>query len=113
MSLPSASPYTYPYTAQNPDTGKIITIRNRDDYYEIVEQFKINRFIYAELVGDIRELIDEKAQQDLQRFIYSKNWGLSPYPGSFDDQPAAWVDKVQIIQRAINEAETVKAKRNK
>ena len=110
--LPSASPYKFPYSVQNPDTGGVLEIASVEDIWDAVERFQNNRYIYAELICDTRHLICPKAQQDLKRYFYSKEWGVSPYPGSYDDQPATWTDKVEIISHAINEAQTVKAKRD-
>ena len=112
IPLPSASPHSFPYTVQNPDTGENIRLENIDDIWQTIETFQKNRFIFAELICDTRLLIDDNAQDDLERYFYSKEWGVSPYPGSYDEQPAKWVEKVKIIQNAIAEAQKVKAARD-
>lgn len=113
MPLPEVTPYAFPYSVQNPDTGQMERIDDIDKLWQIIERFKINRFIYSELVCDTRLLIDPLAQSDLRRYFYSKEWGVSPFPGCYDEQPAAWVDKVAIIQKAVNEAQELRAKRER
>ena len=46
-------------------------------------------------------LIDEKAQKDISRYIYSKDTGTPPYSGSYGDTPAIWVQKYYTIKQAI------------
>ena len=46
-----------------------------------------------------------ECQKDLERYYYCKEFGISPYPGSFEDQPADWINKVFIIKSAINKKE--------
>ena len=40
-------------------------------------------------------------QKDIERYIYSEQFGISPYPGSYGEQPAKWVDKAFIIKNAL------------
>ena len=113
MPLPQVSPYAFPYSVQNPDTGQMVRIGNIDDLWQTIESFPVNRYIYAELICDTRLLIDAQAQSDLRRYFYSKEWGISPFPGCYDEQPSAWVDKVAIIQKAVNEAQELRLKRER
>lgn len=112
MPLPEVWPHSFPYTIQNPDTGAMERIEGIDDIWRIIESFSKNRFIYSELICDISLLIDPAAQSDLRRYFYSKEWSVSPYPGSYDEQPAVWVDKVGIIQKALAEAQRLKGIRD-
>ena len=57
----------------------------------------------------------KKSQADLERYYYCKEFGISPYPGSFEDQPASWIEKTFIIRAALNKREKeayAKAKNN-
>ena len=40
-------------------------------------------------------------QKDIERYIYSEQFGISPYPGSYGEQPAKWVDRAFIIKNAL------------
>jgi len=40
-------------------------------------------------------------QKDIERYIYSEQFGISPYPGSYGEQPAKWVDRAFIIKGAL------------
>ena len=48
-------------------------------------------------------IIDENAQKDISRFMYAKQFKISPYKGSYGEQPKKWVDKsfmfTYIIER--------------
>lgn len=112
MPLPEVSPYSFPYNVQNPDNGAMERVEGIDDIWRIIEGFQRNRFIYAELICDISCLIDSGSQSDLRRYFYSKEWGVSPFPGSYDEQPSAWVEKVGIIQKALAEAQRLKGIRD-
>ena len=112
LPLPQVSPHSFPYTVQDPETGQRIQINNVEDYWNAVEGFKTNRFIYAELIGDTRHLVDHAAQMDLERYLYAKEWGVSPFPGAYDDQPAVWIDKTKIISNALHDAQKIKAARD-
>jgi len=38
-------------------------------------------------------MLDTKAQKDISRFMYSKQYKISPYKGSYGEQPKKWVEK--------------------
>ena len=40
-------------------------------------------------------------QKDIERYIYSEQFGISPYPGSYGEHPAKWVDRAFIIKGAL------------
>ena len=44
---------------------------------------------------------DRGMQKDIERYIYSEQFSISPYPGSYGDQPAKWVDRAFIIKGAL------------
>ena len=53
-------------------------------------------------------IIDENAQKDISRFMYAKQFKISPYKGSYGEQPKKWVDKsfmfTYIIERQKEKA---------
>ena len=50
-------------------------------------------------------LYSKEHQKDIERYIYSKQFGISPYSGSYGEQPAKWVDKAFIIKNVFAKKE--------
>tara|TARA_B100000519_G_scaffold193199_1_gene195495 strand:- start:1720 stop:1872 length:153 start_codon:yes stop_codon:yes gene_type:complete len=49
-------------------------------------------------------------------YLYCKEFGIAPYPGTYADQPADWIKNVFLIKSAINKKEKeqyAKAKNNR
>jgi hypothetical protein len=49
-------------------------------------------------------------------YLYCKEFGIAPYPGTYKDQPADWIKNVFLIKSAINKKEKeqyAKAKNNR
>jgi len=38
--------------------------------------------------------------------MYCKNFGISPYSGSYGEQPCLWVDKVFVLKKAFAKLES-------
>ena len=47
-------------------------------------------------------ILDDKAQKDIAKYLYCNDFGISPYKGSYGDQPKKWIDKSFIIKKLIN-----------
>ena len=80
-------------------------------------QFDVARSVYAQLpFFACRNIIYSKeCQRDIQKYIYCKEFGVSPYEGSFQEHPAVWIDKSFIIKNALAKKENAqieKAKNN-
>ena len=45
---------------------------------------------------------DKNCQRDIQRYLYCDSFNAKPYPGSYGDQPARWVQKSFIIKNEFN-----------
>ena len=56
-------------------------------------------------------MLDKEAQKDIARYIYSKDFGISPYKGSYGEQPARWVEKTFLLKNLMQRQEN-KAKQN-
>ena len=54
-------------------------------------------------------------QRDIQRYLYCKEFGVSPYEGDYSKHPAKWIDKTFIIKHALakKEKEAIDANRQK
>ena len=115
--------HEYPYKAQIPILieGKYETrtFTSSDEVWDVI------RFLIDETKQHIKEgsnlhiaesvmaqlpffacsnmIIDENAQKDISRFMYAKQFKISPYKGSYGEQPKKWVDKsfmfTYIIER--------------
>lgn len=60
-------------------------------------------------------IFDKELQKDIQRYVYCKESGVPPYKGSYNEQPAVWVEKFFIIKNtfAKKEKEQIDARSNK
>ena len=56
-------------------------------------------------------MLDENAQKDIARFMYSKQFTISPYKGSYGEQPKKWVDKSFFLTNLL-ERRKAKAMKN-
>ena len=46
-------------------------------------------------------MLEKQAQKDIARFIYSRDFGISPYEGSYREQPQKWVEKSFLLKNLI------------
>lgn len=46
-------------------------------------------------------IINEKAQKDISKYIYTKDTNTPPYPGSYGHTPKIWEQKYYIIRQAM------------
>jgi len=113
--------HTYPYKAQIPILieGKYQTrtFTSKDDVDSVIEllidevkqtnkkgsQFNIADSIVRQLpfFACINVLLDKQSQKDISRYIYSESFGISPYKGSYGEQPSKWVEKSFLIKNNI------------
>ena len=50
-------------------------------------------------------MLDRQSQKDISQYLYCKEFGVAPFPGSYIDQPQRWINKVSIIKIAMNKRE--------
>ena len=113
--------HTYPYKAQIPIVidGKYQTrtFTSRSDVDAVIELLidevrqtnqEGNDFNIAESVvkqlpffACTNVLLDKQSQKDISRYIYSESFGISPYKGSYGEQPSKWVEKSFLIKSII------------
>jgi len=46
-------------------------------------------------------ILDRNAQKDIERFMYSRQFKISPHKGSYGDQPKKWVDKSFMLTNLV------------
>jgi hypothetical protein len=113
--------HTYPYKARIPILidGKyeIRMFTSNDDVKAIMELLvdevkennaKGNSFNIAESVvkqlpffACPNVLLNSQAQKDISRYVYSQQFGISPYKGTYGEQPQKWVEKSFLIKSII------------
>ena len=50
-------------------------------------------------------MFDASVQKDIERYIYCEKFGVQPYKGSYNEQPAKWVRRSFSIRNAIAKKE--------
>ena len=50
-------------------------------------------------------LLDEEIQKDLNRYVYCQEFNVSPYKGSYGEQPCVWTQISFIIKQALAKKE--------
>lgn len=113
--------HTYPYKAQIPILidGKYKTrmFTSNEDVEAIMELLvdevkennaKGSSFNIAESVvkqlpffACPNVLLNSQAQKDISRYVYSQQFGISPYKGTYGEQPYKWVEKSFLIKKVI------------
>jgi hypothetical protein len=56
-------------------------------------------------------LMDANAQKDIARFMYARQFNISPYKGSYGEQPKKWIDKTFLLTHLL-ERQKSKAMKN-
>ena len=51
-------------------------------------------------------LMNVDAQKDISRFMYSRQYRISPYEGSYGEQPKKWVEKSFLLNYLIERQKT-------
>jgi len=79
------------------------------------KQFDIARSIYTQLpFFACRNIIYSKeCQRDIQKYIYCKEFGVSPCEGSFKRHPSKWIEKSFIIKNALAKKENAQIEKAK
>ena len=118
--------HTYPYKARIPilidgkyETRIFTSKKDIDSVIKLLinEVKEINKegknFNIAESIvkqlpffACINTLLDKQSQKDISRYIYSEQFGISPYKGSYGEQPSKWVEKSFLIKSIIERKKT-------
>ena len=81
------------------------------------KQFDIAQSVNAQIpFFACRNIIfDKQLQKDIQRYVYCNESGVPPYKGSYNEQPAMWIEKFFIIKNtfAKKEKEQIDGSRTK
>jgi hypothetical protein len=113
--------HTYPYEAQIPILidGKYETRHfiSNDDVWLVIDlltketeqtntegrSFNIAESVMAQLpfFACTNMMLDRESQKDISRYMYSKQFKISPYSGSYGEQPKKWVEKSFMLNNLI------------
>ena len=68
------------------------------------KKFNVFSSVYAQIphFSCTNHFLDQKMQNDINRFVFSKEYNIKPYNGSYGDLPSTWISKVNIISEALN-----------
>lgn len=113
--------HEYPYKAQIPILieGKYETrtFTSNDEVWDVIrllidetkENIKqgsnlhIAESVMAQLpffaCGNI--MIDQNTQKDIARFMYSRQFNISPHKGSYGEQPKKWIEKSFLLNHLV------------
>ena len=80
-----------------------LLIEEAKEFNEKGKEFDIAKSVNAQLPFFCCKNIvhDKSIQKDIERYIYSEQFSISPYPGTYGEQPAKWVDRAFIIKNAL------------
>ena len=99
------------------DTWKIIDllIEETKEVNLQGKQFDIARSVYSQLpFFACRNIIYSKeCQRDIEKYIYCKDFGVSPHEGDFQKHPAKWIEKSFIIKNALAKKENAEIEKAK
>jgi len=56
--------------------------------------------------------LEDKIQRDINRYVYATELGMAPYPGSYGEQPAIWIEKQFLIKNMLNSLKRIREKKN-
>ena len=85
------------------------------DHLSVWKMFDVAQSINAQLpFFTCRNFfLDANIQKDLKQYVYCKDLGVSPYTGSFGEQPALWIDKYFTIKQAFGKLEQSQIEKTK
>lgn len=105
---------SYPYFIQNPISRELQEITNQGDFQALVFQlaqnipqsYSIGQQMYWNLCmhrcACPNNLYDEWSTKVMKRYVYCRdNPSTPPFEGSYDQQPAWWLDAISVLDREI------------
>jgi len=79
------------------------------------KSFDIAESIHAQLpfFSCVNTVLDQKAQNDISRYIYCEKFNTPAYKGSFGEYPSKWIQKSYVISNYINRKQQKQLEKNK
>ena len=84
-----------------------LLIKETEDFNNEGKSFDVGLSVSKQLpfFSCMNILYNQEAQENVSKYIYCKEFGISPYPGSFGEQPNKWVDRAFLIKKALAKRE--------
>lgn len=99
------------------DSYPIYEFKTKEDVFYIIDKIKEENKIQREKGNSIdlahaisiqlpffcctNMFLNKESQDDINKYMYCKNFKLPPYPGCYGDQPGKWIEKSFIIENAF------------
>ncbi len=100
--------HTFPYDTYNRLTSERVSIESEEDakklftsYLAFENQYNFYRACVNAFCPNLFQ--DEWVVEMFARYNYCEQFNTQPYPGAYDDQPAAWMDFQRLVKRGISE----------
>jgi hypothetical protein len=113
--------HEYPYKAQIPvlieGSYTTRTFTSDDDVWDVIRliidetkeenkkgrSFNIAKSVMAQLpfFSCTNLIMNVESQKDIARFMYARQFKISPYKGSYGEQPKKWVEKSFLLTNLI------------
>tara|TARA_Y100001938_G_scaffold142799_1_gene214626 strand:- start:519 stop:809 length:291 start_codon:yes stop_codon:yes gene_type:complete len=83
------------------------------------ERSGLNFDIYTSIKSQVNffacpnNLLDQKLQDDIAKYVYCKNTKTSPYRGAYGDTPSLWIQKFFVIKSAMHQLEKIQQNKMK
>ena len=123
--------HKYPYKAQIPvlieGSYETRTFTSDDDVWDVIRliidetkeenkkgrSFNIAKSVMTQLpfFACTNLVMNVESQKDIARFMYARQFRISPYKGSYGEQPKKWVEKSFLLNHLI-ERQKAKAIKN-
>ena len=117
--------HSFPYDAQIPvkvdGVYETRTFNTVDDVWDVVDLIITETESFNEKGKDFdvalsvssqlpffcckNHMLDNEIQKDISKYLYCKDYGISPFGGSYGDQPKRWVGKHHTIKNALGRKE--------
>ena len=109
-----------PFLALDSNTGDYVEIKTSQDAYRLFNSWEWShpmaqerRYLFAQNADIGNILIDPELQDVIRRKIYCDKYpSVSPFPGSYDDQPEWWFSAVNTIEQSVIEASKYMRRKN-
>ena len=104
---------TFPYEGLNFETGERAQIHSKEELWNIIIAWEmpVERKYLAAInkLASPKNLMDMTSQSLIKQFVYCRDMSTPAFPGSYGDQPAWWLDSVDIMTHNLAAAEEFKA----
>ena len=79
------------------------------------KDFNVAKSVYSQIpfFACRNIVLNKECQSDIAKYMYCDKFKVSPYHGSFSEQPLRWIKKSFIIRAALNSRTSGSTEKNK